>query len=167
MAWCVDTDVDGLYEMTIGQEKGVVANPNSSYLCCDVGKVEGIENLYTTDAINMSYMFYQYRADAPFGDAILDLGDNFDTSTVENMESMFQHTDHMFSSITLRLGDAFVFDSVKNSIFAFQIRASIYSKIYVSRENQKDFITDPEHHCAVNERELGTYIIVGDILSGQ
>ena len=47
MAWYTDKDKNGLYEMTIGQDKGVVANSNSAYLCCDVGRVDGIENLYT------------------------------------------------------------------------------------------------------------------------
>ena len=90
MAWYTDKDKNGLYEMTIGQDKGVVANSNSAYLCCDVGQVDGIENLYTTGVKDMSYMFFQYRADAPFEKAVLDLGDNFDTSAVENMDGMFQ-----------------------------------------------------------------------------
>ena len=57
MAWYTDKDKNGLYEMTIGQDKGVVANSNSAYLCCDVGRVDGIENLYTTGVKDMSYMF--------------------------------------------------------------------------------------------------------------
>ena len=32
MAWYTDKDNDGKYEMTIGQNGGVVANVNSSYL---------------------------------------------------------------------------------------------------------------------------------------
>lgn len=160
MAWYTDKDKNGLYEMTIGQDKGVVANSNSAYLCCDVGQVDGIENLYTTGVKDMSYMFFQYRADAPFEKAVLDLGDNFDTSTVENMDGMFWYTSHMFSAITLRLGKAFRFDNVKSSVLAFQLGESSNNKILVSKLEQKNFIIAPEHNCVVDEAGFEKYIIV-------
>ena len=160
MAWYTDKDKNGLYEMTIGQDKGVVANSNSAYLCCDVGQVDGIENLYTTGVKDMSYMFFQYRADAPFEKAVLDLGDNFDTSAVENMDGMFWYTSHMFSAITLRLGKAFQFDNVKSSVLAFQLGESSNNKILVSKQEQKNFIIAPEHNCVVDEVGFEKYIIV-------
>ena len=160
MAWYTDKDKNGLYEMTIGQDKGVVANSNSAYLCCDVGRVNGIENLYTTGVKDMSYMFFQYRADAPFEKAELDLGDNFDTSAVENMDGMFWYTSHMFSAITLRLGKAFQFDNVKSSVLAFQLGESSNNKILVSKLEQKNFIIAPEHNCVVDEVGFEKYIIV-------
>ena len=160
MAWYTDKDKNGLYEMTIGQDKGVVANSNSAYLCCDVGQVDGIENLYTTGVKDMSYMFFQYRADAPFEKAELDLGDNFDTSAVENMDGMFWYTSHMFSAITLRLGKAFQFDNVKSSVLAFQLGESSNNKILVSKLEQKNFIIAPEHNCVVDEVGFEKYIIV-------
>ena len=160
MAWYTDKDKNGLYEMTIGQDKGVVANSNSAYLCCDVGRVNGIENLYTTGVKDMSYMFFQYRADAPFEKAVLDLGDNFDTSAVENMDGMFWYTSHMFSAITLRLGKAFQFDNVKSSVLAFQLGESGNNKILVSKLEQKNFIIAPEHNCVVDEAGFEKYIIV-------
>ena len=160
MAWYTDKDKNGLYEMTIGQDKGVVANSNSAYLCCDVGRVNGIENLYTTGVKDMSYMFFQYRADAPFEKAELDLGDNFDTFAVENMDGMFWYTSHMFSAITLRLGKAFQFDNVKSSVLAFQLGESSNNKILVSKQEQKNFIIAPEHNCVVDEAGFEKYIIV-------
>ena len=160
MAWYTDKDKNGLYEMTIGQDKGVVANSNSAYLCCDVGQVDGIENLYTTGVKDMSYMFFQYRADAPFEKAELDLGDNFDTSAVENMDGMFWYTSHMFSAITLRLGKAFQFDNVKSSVLAFQLGESSNNKILVSKLEQKNFIIAPEHNCVVDEVGFEKCIIV-------
>ena len=160
MAWYTDKDKNGLYEMTIGQDKGVVANSNSAYLCCDVGQVDGIENLYTTGVKDMSYMFFQYRADAPFEKAVLDLGDNFDTSAVENMDGMFWYTSHMFSAITLRLGKAFQFDNVKSSVLAFQLGESSNNKILVSKQEQKNFIIAPEHNCVVDEAGFEKCIIV-------
>ena len=160
MAWYTDKDKNGLYEMTIGQDKGVVANSNSAYLCSDVGQVDGIENLYTTGVKDMSYMFFQYRADAPFEKAVLDLGDNFDTSAVENMDGMFWYTSHMFSAITLRLGKAFQFDNVKSSVLAFQLGESSNNKILVSKLEQKNFIIAPEHNCVVDEVGFEKCIIV-------
>ncbi len=160
MAWYTDKDKNGLYEMTIGQDKGVVANSNSAYLCSDVGQVDGIENLYTTGVKDMSYMFFQYRADAPFEKAVLDLGDNFDTSAVENMDGMFWYTSHIFSAITLRLGKAFQFDNVKSSVLAFQLGESSNNKILVSKLEQKNFIIAPEHNCVVDEAGFEKYIIV-------
>ena len=160
MAWYTDKDKNGLYEMTIGQDKGVVANSNSAYLCCDVGRVDGIENLYTTGVKDMSYMFFQYRADASSEKAVLDLGDNFDTATVENMDGMFWYTSHMFSAITLRLGKAFQFDNVKSSVLAFQLGESSNNKILVSKLEQKNFIIAPEHNCVVDEAGFEKYIIV-------
>ena len=160
MAWYTDKDKNGLYEMTIGQDKGVVANSNSAYLCCDVGRVDGIENLYTTGVKDMSYMFFQYRADASSEKAVLDLGDNFDTATVENMDGMFWYTSHMFSAITLRLGKAFQFDNVKSSVLAFQPGESSNNKILVSKLEQKNFIIAPEHNCVVDEAGFEKYIIV-------
>ena len=160
MAWYADKDKNGLYEMTIGQDKGVVANSNSAYLCCDVGRVNGIENLYTTGVKDMSYMFFQYRADASSEKAELDLGDNFDTSAVENMDGMFWYTSHMFSAITLRLGKAFQFDNVKSSVLAFQLGESSNNKILVSKQEQKNFIIAPEHNCVVDEAGFEKYIIV-------
>ena len=160
MAWYTDKDKNGLYEMTIGQDKGGVANSNSAYLCCDVGQVDGIENLYTTGVKDMSYMFFQYRADASSEKAVLDLGDNFDTATVENMDGMFWYTSHMFSAITLRLGKAFQFDNVKSSVLAFQLGESSNNKILVSKLEQKNFIIAPEHNCVVDEAGFEKYIIV-------
>ena len=58
MAWYTDVDNDGLYEMTVGQDGGVVANPNSSYLFADMSWITGLENLYTTGVTDMSYTFH-------------------------------------------------------------------------------------------------------------
>ena len=38
------SDKDGLYEMTIGQEGGVVANLNWCYLFCDLSQINGMGN---------------------------------------------------------------------------------------------------------------------------
>ena len=97
MAWYTDNDSSGTYEVTIGQNGGVKANPNSSYLFYgfsidlggDVGIVSFVEdinlaNYNTTGVYDMSYMFYNlgYSIDT------LDVS-NFDTSKVTNMSHMF------------------------------------------------------------------------------
>ncbi len=53
MAWYVDEDSDGNYEVTFAQAGGVVANPNSSYLFAEIGWLSGMENLYTTGVEDM------------------------------------------------------------------------------------------------------------------
>ena len=63
MAYILDEDNDGLYELYIGQNGGVVANPNSSYLFSDFSKLEtlNINNLDTSKVTDMSDMFYKVR----------------------------------------------------------------------------------------------------------
>ena len=92
MAWYTDKDNDGKYEMTIGQNGGVVANVNSSYLFSTIQNEEenepflvGIENLDTSHVEDMRSMFY-YSED---GTKEFDLGDEFDTSHVKDITDMF------------------------------------------------------------------------------
>ncbi len=95
MAWYVDADNDGYYEMTIGQDGGVVANADSSYLFSYIGEgngqeentvvVEGLENLDTSHVVDMSYMF----TECAYAMEILDFKDGIDVSNVTNAEGMF------------------------------------------------------------------------------
>ena len=90
LAWYEDADSDGYYEVTIGQDGGINANANSSYLFNLIGYngddttvISGIENLDTELVTNMQSMF-----DHCNNLTSLDLS-NFDTSNVTNMYSMF------------------------------------------------------------------------------
>ena len=63
MAWVLDKDNDGLYELFLGQERGVIANSNSRYLFNNFTNVTKIDlsNFDTSNVTNMSYMFaYSY-----------------------------------------------------------------------------------------------------------
>ncbi len=84
MAYTLDEDNDGLYEVYIGQNGGVVANPNSKNLFEYFSKLEtlNLNNLDTSKVTDMSRMFYGSKA------TTLDLS-NFNTSKVTNMSSMF------------------------------------------------------------------------------
>ena len=91
LAW-YEVDENGYYSVTIGQDGGVTANVNSEYLFCYIGysvangtevKIEGLENLDTSNVINMSYMFRNCS-----GLTSLDVS-KFDTSKVTDMSSMF------------------------------------------------------------------------------
>ncbi len=82
-----DEDADNMLELYIGQDGGVVANPDSSYLFGDfsnVGKIKGLENLDTSHVTNMYYMFGSCYAQL----TNLDLS-HFDTSKVTDMSYMF------------------------------------------------------------------------------
>ena len=91
LAW-YEVDENGYYSVTIGQDGGVTANVDSRYLFNNIGynvsdstevKIEGLENLDTSNVTNMSYMFYCCQKLTS-----LDVS-NFSTSNVTNMSSMF------------------------------------------------------------------------------
>ncbi len=149
MAWYTDEDSDNYYEMMIGQEGGVVANPNSSYLLCDVGWVTGLEQLYTSDVVDMSYMFFCFGfsyAHQHGGKFYLDLGDNFDTSKVRNMHAMFKWLAPL-QFATIRLGKGFYIDSVTTSVQGFAEEVNSEYDIIVSDEEVRDWIVNPHSYC--------------------
>ena len=92
LAW-YEVDENGYYSVTIGQDGGVTANVDSSSLFCYIGysvangtevKIEGLENLDTSNVTNMSYMFYYCSKLTS-----LDVS-NFDMSNVKNTSAMFR-----------------------------------------------------------------------------
>ena len=98
LAWYEDTDSDGYYEVTIGQDGGINANTNSSYLFNYIGYngddttvISGIENLDTELVTNMQSMF-----DHCNNLTSLDLS-NFDTSNVTSMGAMFRNCGNLTS----------------------------------------------------------------------
>ena len=139
MAWYTDIDNNGRYEMTIGQDGGVVANPNSSYLFCNLDLVTGLDNLYTTGVTDMSNMFRNYSLK---GQELLDLGDNFDTSSVKKMNGMFANFGIMAKKSNLRLGKAFSFESIEEVpvLVSYGVMVTSYGTVYVSSEKVKDYI---------------------------
>ena len=141
MAWYTDKDKDGLYEMTIGQEGGVVANPNSCYLFCDLSQINGMENLYTSGVEDMSYMFLDYGANGK--NNALDLEDNFDTSNVKRMDGMFAHLGARSEYYSLRLGKAFTFKGLKKVplLIYYNTPTDLRGTVYVSSDEVRDYIT--------------------------
>ena len=139
MAWYTDIDNNGRYEMTIGQDGGVVANPNSSYLFCNLDLVTGLDNLYTTGVTDMSNMFRNYSLK---GQELLDLGDNFDTSSVKKMNGMFANFGITAKKSNLRLGKAFSFESIEEVpvLVSYGVMVTSYGTVYVSSEKVKDYI---------------------------
>ncbi len=88
MAYTLDEDNNGLYEFYIGQDGGVIANPDSSSLFSRfsiVTSINGLENLDTSNVRNMSYMF-----DGLYELTTLDIS-ALDTSKVTNMTGMFSY----------------------------------------------------------------------------
>ncbi len=85
MAYTLDEDNDGLYELYIGQEDGVIVGSNASYLFGKYNKLESIDlsNLKTSKVTNMRYMFSNSAATEIKG------LNQFNTSKVTNMSWMF------------------------------------------------------------------------------
>lgn len=143
MAWYTDQDADGKYEMTIGQDGGVVANPNSSYLFCQIKNnekrqnggeafLQGIENLDTSHVVDMSYMF-QFSRDSRVQ---MDLGDNFDTSSVKDISHMFSWFG--FGCLEeLNLGDKFTVSSIENMESVFYYAGGPHLKCLVKDADTK------------------------------
>ena len=112
MAWYLDEDSNGYYELYIGQEGGVKANPDSSKLFnyfINVTEID-LSNLDTSNVTNMRAMFQdcqlleklnisnfnttkvtimRYMFNYCYSLTELDLS-HFDTSKVTEMQSMFQ-----------------------------------------------------------------------------
>ncbi|WP_026834439.1 hypothetical protein [Eubacterium xylanophilum] len=114
IAWYTDRDDNNKYEMTIAQTGGVIANEDSSYLCCGLSDVRGFENLYTEKMKNLTRAFYQFIP-AKNGDVMLDLGDNFDTSSVEVFDRMFERVGSIMQDFKIRLGKKFDVRSAKSA----------------------------------------------------
>ena len=92
LAW-YEVDENGYYSVTIGQDGGVTANVDSSWLFCYIGdsvadstevKIEGLENLDTSNVTNMTNMF-------SWSNKLTSLDvSKFNTSNVTSMGGMFQ-----------------------------------------------------------------------------
>jgi len=107
MAWYYDSDKNGKYEVYIGQEEGVIANSNSSYLFRSLENLNelNLEYLIVSDVTSMAYMFCYTGYNSTI--FTLDLGNNFDTSKVTNMYQMFYQIGYNSSVFTLDLGEMF------------------------------------------------------------
>ena len=155
MAWYVDDDGDGYYEMTIGQDGGVVANPDSSCMFYEISfwgteenPICGLENLYTSEVKNMSYMFACINVTGGSLRAF-SLGDWFDTSQVEDMSGMFAS----FGCVSLkelRLGKQFNVSKVTDAVLMF-FYCGLHSSLgeircYVNSEELKQWILDDNNH---------------------
>ena len=113
LVWIANTDGNGYYDIVIGQNGGVKANPDSSYLFGYVGYTPptftiNFTNFYTENVTNMKYMFYYCGYT---GMTSLNLGSNFDTSSVQNMQGMFSNCGYI-AMTSLNLGDKFDTSSV-------------------------------------------------------
>jgi len=98
MAWYRDEDNNNLYELYIGGEGGVKANPNSSFLFYRFNNVTTIDvtNLDTSYVTDMHQMFQGCN-----NLLLIDVS-NFDTSKVTSMSSMFSDCNKL---ISLNVGD--------------------------------------------------------------
>jgi len=100
MAWTIDSDNNGLYELYIGQEGGVVAPSDSSYLFKDYVNVKTIDLKYF-DTSNVTTMYHMFEKCSSL--ISLDLS-NFNTRNVTNMSNMFRDCSSL-ESLDLRSFD--------------------------------------------------------------
>lgn len=118
MAWYKDEDNDGKYELYLGQDGGVKANPNSSYAFSKFNNVATIDLTHfdTSNATNMEFMFY--NAGQSVNTFTTDVS-NFNTSNVTNIRHMFRACG--YNSTSWSIGDLSEWDTSKvtmmNSLF--------------------------------------------------
>lgn len=89
IAWYENSDTEGMYKVTIGQNAGVIANNDSSYLFSNLENLKTINfnNFNARFVTNMSYMFNNIGV---LSDSINLIGiESLDTSGVTNMSHMF------------------------------------------------------------------------------
>ena len=90
MCWYTDTDNDSKYELFIGQEGGVVANPNSYYVFAYFTNAEKmiLRNVDSTQVEDMRYAFY--NAGYNVTNFKFDASD-WDVSNVTNFANVFEN----------------------------------------------------------------------------
>ena len=95
MCWYTDKDSNGKYELYVGQEGGVLANPNSYGALCYYTFVNEINvgNLNTSNVTNMDSLFYNTGYPQMQLDTFIIRGlDKWNTSNVTDMSNMFKYT---------------------------------------------------------------------------
>lgn len=150
MAWYMDVNGDGRKEMTIGQKGGVVANPNSSYLFCELVSIKGLEHFYTSDVTDMSYMFYNFALTKGVAASHkLDLGGRFETGNVTKMNAMFWHCGY-FEMDKLILGNFFDVSQVTDAVGMFwETGAMSDLTCYVKDEALKKWLKDANNYTGI------------------
>ena len=91
LLWATDSDGNGLYEVTIGAEDGVIASSCARMFINmkNLKAINGFEYLDTSKVTDMGYMFQECDSITS-----LDLR-TFDTSNVTNMTQMFYDMDNL------------------------------------------------------------------------
>lgn len=156
-AWYLDSDSNSLYELYIGQNGGVVANPDSSNLFISFVNVKSIDLTHfdTSNVHNMSSMF-----ESSWNLTSLDLTP-LDTSNVTNMSAMFRWSkltsldltpldtskvtdmSNMFSMTwNLKTLDLTFLDISKVINYYDMFSDSRVSTVYVKTPAVRDFISD-------------------------
>ena len=121
IAWYTDVDNNGKYELYIGQDGGVKANPNSSNVFSKFENVSiiNLNHFITTGVTNISNMFANTGSNVTTF-TITNLGD-IDTSSVTNMGDVFRYT--ASNSTTINIGDLSGWDTSNvtdmNEMFAY------------------------------------------------
>ncbi len=123
MAWYTDLDENGKYELYIGQEGGVKANPDSSHAFShfEKSRYNNFKYLDTSNVTNMKEMFYNTGYVMASCDSFVITGmESWDTSKVENMNGTFRYVGRSCTNWTF--GDISGWDtsSVTNMSYMFE-----------------------------------------------
>ena len=173
MCWYKDDDNNGKYELYIGQNGGVKANPNSSYAFHNFRNMELIDltNFDTTGVTTMASMFDNTGYDSS-SFKIIGL-ENFDTSEVKNMSIMFYRVG--YSATTLDIGDISGWDVSKVTNMKQMFQYFGYSTPVVNIGNLSSWdtssVTDMSYmfqyagNSSTTFNSIGTFKVYADVIS--
>ena len=103
MVWYTDVDNNGLYELYIGQEGGVIANPDSSYAFSNYSNVKLIDlSNYNIKKVRNMERIFNNTAYSSSQIRIIGLSD-LDVSNVENLSYAFYSFGYRNSDIDLEI----------------------------------------------------------------
>jgi len=172
MAWYTDENNNGNYELYIGQEGGVKANPNSNYSFAMYMNATylNLKYLDVSNVESMSDMFYYtgYNGNSLPSFRISGM-ENWNTSNVETMYDMFQYTGR--STTDWSIGDISNWDTshVKDMSFMFHYTAYKAKEFNIGEIGKWDLssATNTSHmfvYCASNAKwgDFGTIDLYSD-----
>ena len=124
MAWVTDVDSNSRYELYIGANGKVVANPNSSFAFNQLTNVKKLDitNLDTSQVENMNNMFEELGRNIFPSDNPTYIGfENLDTSNVTTMDAMFAQTTMGYVTIDFSNWDTSNLTSACNMFYSSQM----------------------------------------------
>ena len=167
LAWYT-TNENGSVKVYIGSNDQIFGNVDSSYLFNNIGSselctsTETITNINLLNVGNVENMTKMFRNTGYNAMTSLNLGDNFDTSSVTDMQGMFENTGYLAMK-TILLGNNFDTCKVENMSTMFQgtgytamSALNLEGKFDTSKVTNMSYMFKDTGYTAMTAFDLGT-----------